>query len=168
MRNLNRTEASALQQDWDLLNPRLRYVDQKGLDPLLEPYDGACRRYAYSRNGQVRIGAFPCWWIPRYERADPIVWRPQTVWVEQRNRKRVRLWQNREEGIQVKPCDVSDDGRWAIVAVERMDENLVNVVAREWVLLSVADRRIVRRFTLDKELQWPIVPLHFGIGSVLR
>ena len=168
VRKLNRAEASALQQDWDLLNPRLRYVEQSLIDPLLEPYDGTCRYYAYSRNGQIWLGAFPCWWIPRYERADPIVWRPQTVWVEQRNRKRVRLWQNREEGIQVKPCDVSGDGRWAIVAVERMDENLVNVVAREWVLLSVADRRIVRRFTLDKELQWPIVPLHFGIGSVLR
>jgi hypothetical protein len=31
VRKLNRTEASALQQDWDLLNPRLRYVDQKVL-----------------------------------------------------------------------------------------------------------------------------------------
>ena len=61
VRKLNRAEASALQQDWDLLNPRLRYVDQKGLDPLLEPYDGACRRYAYSRNGQIWLGAFPCW-----------------------------------------------------------------------------------------------------------
>jgi len=139
------------------------------LDPLLEPYDGACRRYAYSRNGQIRLGAFPCWWIPRYERADPIVWRSQTVWVEWRNGKRVRLWQNREEGIQVTPCDVSDDGRWAIVAVERMDENLVNVVSREWVLFSVTTKRIVRRFKFSKELQFGhIVPLHFGIGSVLR
>jgi hypothetical protein len=169
VRKLNRTEASALQQDWDLLNPRVRYVDQKVLDPLLEPYDGACRRYAYSRNGQVRIGAFPCWWIPRYERADPIAWRPQTVWVEWRNGKRVRLWQNQEQGIQVTPSDVSDDGRWAIVEVARMDENLVNVVAREWVLFSVAARRIVRRFRLSKELQFGhIVPLHFGIGSVLK
>jgi hypothetical protein len=29
VRQLSRAEASALQQDWDLLNPRLRYVDQK-------------------------------------------------------------------------------------------------------------------------------------------
>ena len=67
------------------------------------------------------------------------------------------------------PCDVSDDGRWAIVAVERMDENLVNVVSREWVLFSVTTKRIVRRFKFSKELQFGhIVPLHFGIGSVLR
>ena len=57
VRQLSRAEASALQQDWDLLNPRLRYVEQSLLDPLLEPYDGACRRYAYSRNGQIRLGA---------------------------------------------------------------------------------------------------------------
>ncbi len=163
-RELSRAEVSALHRDWDLLNPRLRYVEQYLADPLLEPYD---RYYAYSRNGRVRLGAFPCWWARRYDRPELREWRSQTVWVEWRDGKRVRLWQNRQEGVGVRPCDISDDGRWAIVKVQRYDENLGNVVDTQFFLFHIPEKRVVKRFELDRTIARYVSP-HFGVGSILR
>lgn len=169
VRQISRSKAELLHRDWDLINPRNRHMRYLDNDPILHRSNSY---YAYSPNCQVRLGTPPYFWTQpqRVKNEERIIWQPQTVWIEWRNGKKQKLWQNQQKGFRVQPCAVSNDGQFAIICLDEMDDNLTNVVESEWLVFAVPERKIVYRFkpeTGRTRYYWYITSLHFGIGSIL-
>lgn len=166
VRRLTAREVSKLDTDWFLLNPRFR--------PWTGDLTDRNRYYVYSSNGQVRLGTPPYYWYrSQYERYGRIVWRPQEVWVEWRNGRRVRIWRNTRQGVRLMPSGVSDDGRWAIVSLAQMDEQEFNPLKVEIWVFDISSRKRVWQWARgetdsDAVPQNALIPYHFGPGSILR
>lgn len=124
---LGAAQSRQLHTDWQLLNPRYRYCS---------PFLQGNRLYAYSRDGRWRVRVEPYYPYSVDHPEDRA-----RVYVEQRGGgSRLVVQAERHGWAKVYPQDVSVDGRWVLLIVERWgaDGDGQRVLQGELVAVEVA------------------------------